>query len=88
MATQWIAGLRAGVVAPARSGTRAAAGVLAAAVCGLMLLGPASSAYAANDHVYAVSGQSSVTGPLPDAAGGVHNLGPAPDCAGGGGVHD
>jgi hypothetical protein len=85
MATQWIAGLRADVVAPARSRARAAVGALAAAVCGLMLLGPAGSA---TDHVYALSGQTGVTGLLHDAPGGVQDFGPAPDCAGGGGVHD
>jgi hypothetical protein len=88
MASHWIAGLRARVVAPPRPGTRAAVGVLAAAACGLMLLGPAGSAYSANDHAYALSGQTGMTGLLPDTAGGVHDLGPAPNCAGGGGVHD
>jgi hypothetical protein len=88
MATQRLLVCVRGVVVPARSGTRVAAGVLVAAVCGLMALGPAGSAYAANDHVYASSGQTSVTGLLPDGAGAVHDLGPTPDCSGGGGVHD
>jgi hypothetical protein len=85
MVPQWIAGLRAGAAVPPGSGPRAAVGALAAAVCGLMLLGPAG---AANDHVSALSGRTSVTGLLPEAAGGVHDFGPGADCAGGGGVHD
>jgi hypothetical protein len=76
MATKRIAGLLPGVVPPARPRTRATIGVLAVAACGLMSLGTAASAQSATDHVYATLGQTSVTGLVPDAAGGggVHDL--------------
>jgi hypothetical protein len=75
MARKWIAGLLAGVVAPARLRTGATIGVLAVAAGGLMSLGTAASAQSATDHVFATLGQTSVTGLNPDAPGG-------------GGVHD
>jgi hypothetical protein len=70
MTRKWIAGLLAGVVAPARLRTRATVGVLAVAACGLMSLGTAASAQSATDHVFATLGQTSVTGLVPDAVGG------------------
>jgi hypothetical protein len=77
MARKWIAGLLAGVVAPARLRTGATIGVLAVAAGGLMSLGTAASAQSATEHVFATLGQSSVTGVVPDAGGGggVHDLG-------------
>jgi hypothetical protein len=70
MATKWIAGLLAGVVAPARPRARATIGVLAVAACGLLSLGAAASAQSATDHVSATLAQTSVTGLVPDAVGG------------------
>jgi hypothetical protein len=70
MATKRIAGLLAGVVPPARLGTRATVGVLAVAACGVMSLGTAASVQSATDHVHATLGQTSVTGLVPDAGGG------------------
>jgi hypothetical protein len=70
MARKWIAGLVAGVVAPARPRTRATVGVLAVATCGLMSLGMAASAQSAPDRVFAALGQTSITGPVSDAVGG------------------
>jgi hypothetical protein len=70
VATKRIAGLLPGVVPPARPRTRAAIGVLAVAACGLMSLGTAASAQSAPDHVFATLAQTSVTGLVPDAAGG------------------
>jgi hypothetical protein len=59
--------------------------VLAVAACALTSLGTAASAQSATDHVYATLGQTSVTGPIPDAGGGggVHDT-----AVGGGGVHE
>jgi hypothetical protein len=70
MARKWIAGLLAGVVAPAWPRARVTVGVLAVAVCGLLSLGTAASAQSATDHVFAALGQTSVTGLVPDAVGG------------------
>jgi hypothetical protein len=103
MARKWIAGLLAGVVAPARPRIRVTVGVLAVAVFGVMSLGAAASARSATDRVFATLGQSSVTGLVPDAVGGggEHDLGSlggavdasaglgsSPDCIGGGGSGD
>jgi hypothetical protein len=73
------------MVLPARPRTRATIGVLAVAACGLMSLGTAASAHSATDHMYATLGQTSVTGPIPDAGGGG---GTHDDAVGGGGVHE
>jgi hypothetical protein len=70
MARKRIAGLLAGVVAPARLRTRVTIGVLAVAAGGLMSLGTAAFAQSATDHVFAALGQTSVTGVVPDAGGG------------------
>jgi hypothetical protein len=77
MARKWIAGLVAGVVAPARLRTRVTVGVLAVAAGGLMSLGTAASAQSATEPVFAALGQTTVTGLNPDAGGGggVHDLG-------------
>jgi hypothetical protein len=85
MTRQWIAAFLPGTALPARPTRKATIGVLAVAVCALMAPGAVASAHSATDHVYAALGQTSVTGPAPDAAGGG---GVSDNAGGGGGVHD
>jgi hypothetical protein len=75
MTRKWIAPLLPGVALAARSRTRATVGGLLVAACAVMALSGAASAHSPTGHVYAALGETSVTAPIPD-------------CAGGGGVHD